>query len=304
MAMRKKKSDAVDEIEAAEKARKTRLRGLREDKAFIVETERMTAELTRLSEEHPEIFRSFFKHFVYLMLFRPGKLEKALEKVKRPQAKEVLREFAKYASRFQVWIKRSGKSFRISARVPSGSKFRANLVDGRCCPMNPEAPGVEVIFDGLYDDDTLGIPVPQLEGLLRSGDAKLVQLDDKSGSSVLNALESFAYEPAALTFILHNSERPYLFLLVGEKIETDTTWRDAAKVVTALQHKLYGRRKAGRPANVKKLRKAIYLRKQKGVDLKQQAYKLDPKPVGTRGPEVNQVYLSQVGKQVKARPSK
>jgi hypothetical protein len=283
--------------EAGEQSRRAKLRRLQKDSAFIIETEKMEAKLSEFKRANPAAFRRFFQRFGYPALFRPGKVETILrESVEKPEEQDTLRDYIRYASRFQVWLRPRNNSFEMSVQAPFESKFRVDLVDGRCQSADPDvvSDSPEVIFEDLYADDNVEVPDTNLADLLGAGKAKLVQLDDKKGRSVLNEIESFAYDPAALTFILHKSEKPYVFVLVGEKVAMDTTWKAAGKVVNALQKKLYGRSKAGRPRNIPKLRKAIkVLKRNDGRSQKQKAYaELDPNPAkSTRSPEV---YLSQV----------
>jgi hypothetical protein len=136
---------------------------------------------------------------------------------------------------------------------------------------------------------------------LSQGRTKVVQVDDRSGSSALNQLEGLAYDADALTFILHNTpQQKYIFCLVGEKVATDTTWRSAGKAVNALQKKFYGRQKAGRPVNVARLKHAVRIRLHKGrKGFKERAFELQPKKFVDEKLETQQHYLSEVGRKLK-----
>jgi hypothetical protein len=286
------------DIEIEEEARAAYLARLQEDKVFLIESERIESELKELAMNYPATYVKFFKRFSYLSLQLRDEFEKFLgEKVPSTRAKQILQDYADYSRRFRVWLTRRGDGpTRVMAKGPFNSKYRIDIVGGVSRSPDPEAKGVPVFFDGLYADDDLPVPTPQLEEILATGKAKFVQVDDKSGRNVLHDIEATAYDPEAVTVILHNSKRRYLWCLVGENVTIEKTWKAAGAAINSLQAKLYGRRKAGRPRKIKKLKKAIDLRKRdETVPLKQKAFNLDPTATNLA---TNQVYLSRVNKAV------
>jgi hypothetical protein len=89
----------------------------------------------------------------------------------------------------------------------------------------------------------------QIQELIESHEAKYVRIDESSGCSVLNDIESFAYHADGVTLLLHDAERPYLYCLFGEKATKELLDR-AGKAVSAFQRDHYDRGKGGRPANL------------------------------------------------------
>jgi hypothetical protein len=280
-------------IEFEEDARSAYLKRLQEDKEFILESERIERALKELAMNYPAIYARFFRRATYLSLFIRDRFETLVTATWPNRAKEILQDYANYSRRFRVWMKRRGDgSFRVIAQGPFSSKSRISIVNGNSRAVDPEASDVPVFFNELYADDDLPVPTPQLEDILAAGKARFVQIDDQSGQNVLHDIELHAYDPEAVTFILHNSKRPYVFCLVGENVTIDKTWKAAGTVINSLQAKLYGRRKAGRPRKIKKLKKAIDLRKgDASAPLKERAFDLD---LNVKNLASNQVYLSRL----------
>jgi hypothetical protein len=140
--------------------------------------------------------------------------------------------------------------------VPAGpywTKLHLRVTGRRLEVVSEELRGEEeVVFPDLRTDDEFDIP-KKLGGLLHEGHAKVVRVDDDEAMTVLSQLEGLAYRDDSLTFILHHTRHQnYILCLVGEKVTTDTTWRHAGKVITALQEQFYGRKKSGRPTKAAK----------------------------------------------------
>jgi len=300
---RQEKRPAANELDLDEQIREAKLAELEKDKVFLIETAKVLTELSALRRDQRPAFDLFFKRFSYLALIRqPEKLETVLAQIEFG-ARDVLQRFTAYASRFKVWLKR-GSTLSVLPQPPFRPNLRANLVNGRCESADPEEPGVPVIFDYIFDDDDAQIPSAKLAELEQKGLARFMQVEDKIGRSALNDIEGCAYDPGAVTFILHQAERPYIHVLVGENVRTDDQWKAAGKVINDLQKKLYGRSKAGRPRNVAKLKRAIGLLSAPTSALKQLAYYgLDSTPENANDLAANQVYLSRVSRLVRRKDS-
>jgi hypothetical protein len=166
--------------------------------------------------------------------------------------------------------------------------------------MEPE-PGVPMIFEDLYEDENLPVPDAAIEKWLAGGRAKLVLLEDMKGQSVLNDIESFAYDPNDLTLIIHDSGvMRYLYLLVGE-MTTAKGVRDAGTVLTALQKRYYGRSRAGQPKNIAKLAERIEkVTAKDGKSQKQKAAELEPSALS----RAEEVALSKTKNTIKTRKTR
>jgi hypothetical protein len=291
------------DIEITEEARATYLARLQKDAVFLIENARIETELKELAMNHPAIFVKFFNRFSYLSLLIRDDFEKFVSETWSNRAKEILQDYANYSRRFRVWLtRRSDGSFRVVPNGPFNSKFRIDIVGGQSQPADPEKSGVPVIFDELYADNNLRVPTLHSEEILATGRAKFVQVEDKSGRTVLHDIEAIAYDPQAVTFILHKSNRDYLFCLVGENVTIEGTWKAAGAAVNSLQAQLYGRRKAGRPRKIEKLKKAIDLRQRGGsTSQKEKAFNLEP---DAKNLASNQAYFSRLNRTLQQRRSK
>jgi hypothetical protein len=142
--------------------------------------------------------------------------------------------------------------FAVRGIVPRGEKFHVRVVEDHLEPaagMPDDEPFVE-----YFSRNTLPV-VPELQKAINEGAAKFVQIEDESFSTMLSELEEFAYDPNAITFIVHQAERPHLFCLMGERV-TQPQLRDALPAVSAILRKHYNRGKAGRPRDRVREKKA------------------------------------------------
>jgi len=242
---------AVEEGRALEEEQARRMDALSRDSAFVRATGKIHKDLVQLQKQKPEIFRCFYKEFSHRRVYDPVRLKKMLDRVKDDDAKLILRNYIKYVSRFQVRFYRSEGSLRPVPLAPFKAKFHVRVTNGKLEAASEAVRNADdPVWEDLYAEDELEIP-EQLADLIKGRHAKVVQVDDHTGRSVLNELESFAYRDDALTFILHHTQhQKYILCLVGENVTTDETWRQAGKVVTALQKQFYSRTKSGRPSGV------------------------------------------------------
>jgi len=100
--------------------------------------------------------------------------------------------------------------------------------------------------------------------------ATFLQVDDKTGSSILSDIEEIGYTPSGVCFVYHKSKVPYLFWLLGEEVLSEKTLKPLLKLITAFQKQYHGRQKRGRKPNVKNLRKTLNVIDKPGV-LKEKA---------------------------------
>jgi hypothetical protein len=177
-----------------------------------------------------------------------------------PGIQELFNGYIKYASRFGVYFVRRKQQFEWRVLPQPGWKFQARQVGGRLAAMGP-VPSGEAAVDHMESPD-LRVS-KEIQSLVDSHEVKFLRIDDASGSSVLNDLESFSYHADGVTLILHNAERPYLFCLYGENVSKESLDR-IGKAITAFQRENYGRGKPGRPADLPRRRKVRELLDQPG----------------------------------------
>jgi hypothetical protein len=237
---------------------------LARDKQFVIETARLQPRLEEALAKHEKHMRVFFRTFSYPIGVRLIEVKKFLENLERKQLKNLLGRYLKYVARFGTVFRLRSKRphFRLEYLIPWGSKFHVRLVKGHFEPADGYH-GDEEPFEYFFESDRLKVP-SVLGKHIASGKAKFVRIDDVSWSSALSRLEYFAYYPEGLTFVLHNAEQPYLLCLIGEKV-TDSIWREASRVRSALLRASFERGKAGRPTNIPRLREAIRTRNRPGL---------------------------------------
>jgi hypothetical protein len=266
--------------DAADKQKEDRDRtdALRQrDKDFIAETAKIKARLLELRKANPNLFKSLFQTGSYLAAFRPDAIAELMAEAKDEDQKRILKDFWFYTARFRVWLgwdRQKGDFKKPSAFPPHATKYRARLVNGQLEEMEPFAP--ELPYESEYEDGNLSVPDPAVEQWMAGGRAVLVRLEDAEGYSLLNEIESFAYDPNAVTLIVHDSVMPYLFLLVGEMATVEEV-RAAGKVLTALHKRFFGRSKAGKPKDIAKYLQALQKLKEKdGKSQREKAAELVP----------------------------
>jgi hypothetical protein len=235
----------------------TRRAELEADSIFVRETEQLQGRFEAAYLSQPERVDSFLGRFGFTSPFNRAQLAEFLKKVP-PKMAKLFRDYIKYASRFRVLLRRKRNTGTFECRVllpEFGWKFRVNQSDGHLqsrVAMEEDSAATE-----YFEDVTLQVP-DAFEKLTRSNQAKFVQIDDVSGTSVLNEIEDFAYFDGGVTFIWHNAERPYLFCLIGEKV-SKALLDKAGRGITAFQNE-FGRAKAGRLRElgaVKKVREGL-----------------------------------------------
>jgi hypothetical protein len=243
------------------------LRNLNQDSEFVLRTARVKQSLTELRKATPALFMKFFRRLSPLILLNRSHVRELLREVGNGAARKIFRDYVHYASRFKVRMITTARSFRLHPFDPPEFKYRAKIVDGHLRPVGKEHPP-ESIYEYLFVDDGMTV-VPELEEFIVPGNVKFFRVDDSKGGSLLNEIEYLAYQPSGLTFIVHHAQQPRIYLLIGENLSTDTFLRSAGKVVTALQKKLFNRKKAGRPTNISRLRKVIRISNQATGPLEQ-----------------------------------
>jgi len=285
-----------------QKADRDRALALRQrDADFLTETEKIKARLQELRIANPNLFENLFRTGSYLAAFRPDAIAEWMAEAKDEDQKQILRDFWFYTARFRVWLGWDFPKARFkqpSAFPPHATKYRARLVNGRLELMEPYQP--ELTYESEYEDGNLSVPDPAVEEWMAGGRAVLVRLKDAQGYSLLNELERFAYDPNAVTLIVHDSVMPFMFMLVGERTTVKEV-RAAAKVLTALRKRFYGRSRAGRPKKAQKLVPVLEkVTAKDGKSQKEKAAELEPS-APSRSTEV---LLSKTKKTIQPRPTR
>lgn len=203
-------ADASMDVYDKRKADRDRKLALRQrDKDFLAETEKIKARLLELQKSNPKLLESLFRGGSYLAAYRPDRIAEWMAEATDDYQKQILKDFWFYTARFRVWL---GWDFKKPfAFPPHATKYRAQLVKGRLELMKRFAP--ELTYETEYEDGNLSVPDAAVEKWLAGGRTKFVLLEDVKGHSIFNELESFAYDPNAVSLIVHDSIMPYLFLL-------------------------------------------------------------------------------------------
>jgi hypothetical protein len=240
-------------------ALEVRRKALESDPIFDGETDKLQKDLRAAYSYNPEVIDAFFQRF-WSPAFFNFQEARALIKTLPPAIQEVLNSYIKHASRFGVYFVRRNQQFEWRVLPPPGWKFQAHQVGGRLAAVGPASSG-EAAVDHMESPD---LPVPkEIQGFIDSHEVKFLRIDDETGSSVLNDVESFGYHADGVTLIHHNAERPYLFCLYGENVSKESLDR-VGKAITAFQRENYGRGKAGRRADVARRRTTRELLAQPG----------------------------------------
>jgi hypothetical protein len=248
------------EIDTMQAATDQKWRKLNNDKPFLLETEKLTKSLEDTLVQHPSYLKAFFRNFGY-PLGRLKAVRHFLSKAPDEKTRRTFEAYVRYVARFGVLLKRRNTvpHFHPYPLVPWGSTFHVRIKKAQLLPVVPH-PGGDEPYVYFFESDPKSAP-PYLRKPIKSGEVKFVEIDDEDSSSVLTRLESFAYYSEGITFMVHNAEQPYLFCLIGEKVTNDI-WRNANTAVTAFQRALVGKGKAGRKADVKRLKQILRMRKQ------------------------------------------
>lgn len=272
-----------------------RKRLLEQDKIYVVETERLTRALEKAYKQNPKAVRLFFCQFSHPTPFQLPRIQEFIDGQKSKNLQRALKKYISYVARFSVVmiLEKKKLHFRPIILPQGGSKFHVKLVSGHFEPVRPVSE--ESAFSDFFESESVVVS-DQLRKLIESGSAKFFRIDDACGSSVLSELESVAYYPEGITFVLHKAEQPYLFCLVGEKV-SDHTWRRASKAVKAFQREYFERGKAGRPPNLKELKKGFALDRSPGP-LKEKAASLGPGET-EKDLRRKQVQLSRIRKRLR-----
>jgi hypothetical protein len=264
--------DAEYAEEESEKQECEIWRRLKQDEQFIVATHRIQASMAEIFKIEPEALKLFFRYFGILGLSRVRKLEdfvRLLPEKVRSNAKRTFNSYAKYVDRFRVHfklrIKNSKPNFKLVLLPSEGVALSGRITDRGGIEMKALS----------FEDSPSTVPAEAI-ALTRSKDIKYVELHDDAGSSILTRLEIDSYHPNGVTIVSHHALQPYLWCLVGEDT-TDPKWRQVYKAVSALQRSRYGRSKAGRKRDSKRMQTVVALLDQPGSK-KSKAAQLDEEP--------------------------
>lgn len=252
----------LEQFETIEEETSKKWKALNNSKPFLLETEKLTRSLEDRLAREPKYVRHFF-HLFGLPAGRREKINTFLSNAPNLQTKAILRAYVKYVARFGVIFKLNRKSpqFKPQPLTPWGKTFRVRIKNGEFVP--PTSAGRRRgPYTYLFESNPKAVP-SYFNHLIKAGTGKFVRIDDEDDSSLFARLEIFAYAPECLTFMVHRGERPFLFCLIGENV-TNETWRVAGSAVSAFQKQVAGRSKAGRPADLRRLKKAYRLLRNKG----------------------------------------
>jgi hypothetical protein len=200
-----------------------------------------------------------------------------LTTLRPPALKMLLWRYVRYALRFDAFFalkrkrKMTGKFFALRFAPPKGSTFGAILKGHELEPRTKFPP--HLVEMGNFEEELKGVPGP-LDSQIKKGEAKYIKIDDRSPQSLLTTIEQLMYEPESVGFVEHKAERPYLFIMIGEKASKKTL-RELQKSITTFQRERLGQRMGGRPVDIGQLRRFRNLSRKPG-SAKVQATKIMP----------------------------
>jgi len=271
------------------KERWAKWRTLACDDKFVIETEKLRNALLAAHKQEPREVMRFFRLFSYPAMPKIAEIRRYLGRLNNQRLRQLLWRYVKYASQFGVGmtVRSKKRLFRLLALPPKGPRFHARLVKDQLMPVR-SCP--EHLYDSsLFESDRVETPVA-LRGQIERGEAKFIRIEDPFSTSVLSQIEDLTYDPASVTFVLHKAERPYLLLMIGEKVGKDVVSR-AGGTITAFQREYFKRRRGGRNRDISKLRRARNLLRRPGSS-KEKALTLMPHNT----PEAAQSFLSKTKK--------
>jgi hypothetical protein len=277
-------------IRQTQRARWSELSG---DAKFLIENEGLVSALEKALAKAPRRVTRFFSRYSPPAPRRRSETLAYIQSVPNKKLRKLFRRYLRYVARFGValHIGKRKPHFKFEVLLPPGRKFHVRLSGNHLCPARKDHES-DAYFD-LVESDAIEA-LPGIEKLIKAGHCKFVRVDDREAASVFSELEEFAYFPEGFTFVAHFAEQPYLLCLVGEKA-TNVAWRAAGRVIHAFQREYYRQEKAGRPADVSKLKRALRLLRKQGA-LKDKAIDLEP----TANPWSSQVYFARIRSKLKS----
>src|SRR5579863_1951189 len=252
-----------------------RHRELEADPMFVQGNDALLRHLAKAYAQNPEVVTHFFDQFSWPTASKLKDLNAFFREMQNPVLEKTLWQYVKHANRFRVVfvLRKRPPHFEIVEYLPGAAKFHVRIAEGQLTPISPLADEDDPI-DISFESEKLKVP-KSLTKPINRGLAKFVLIDDEEGSSCLSVLEHVAYFPEGITFVLHRAEQPYLLCLIGEKVSAEL-WRKLNTTVTEMLRGNFGRAKAGRPKDLKKLKQAKRLLKSPG-SLKDKAFRLGGK---------------------------
>jgi hypothetical protein len=248
-------------------------RALASNDLFVRETESLRKALDRALKTNRRELERFFKRYRFPVGPRVARIRRHLDGPPNTPLRKLLRRYIHHISTYGVYMilrKRDGR-FKLRIFLPKRNKFHVHLVDN---DLQPAAKVPEHMFDvDNFESETVGMP-KHLEEHIKRGEAKFIRIDDRFFGSALSQLEALAFDPDRLTYVEHRAERPYVMLMIGENVDKKVIERQL-NVITAFQREVYKVRKAGRPMDVGKLRRARNLSRKPGP-AKEKAWTIMP----------------------------
>lgn len=279
-----------------------RMRALAKDRQFLIETEALKKRFEEVLSTKPRALKQFFRKYSDPTVFPHLFIKDFLKGITSSTLRSLYNSYFAYVYRFGVFFilrVNQKRHFKVTAVAPWGSKFHVRLIDNTLHPGGGY-PGIDEPFDYFFESPRLEVSA-KLEKLIASHKAKAVRVDDESLTSILSKFEQFAYDPEAITFLLHNAEQPYLFCLIGEKVSA-ADWRKADSAVTTFFKEHYLREKRGRTGKLLRFKRALRL-PEEGGSLKVRAAKLERGDLSKDG-QTAQAYAIRVKKLLEQRKIK
>jgi len=237
-----------------------RWRKLSQSEEFVWETMRLKWKFQRLYQENPNLVRQFFlstsprKVATFSVSFGDfPELERRIRSVKEDEYRSLFIRAVNYVFQYGVAFQLFPKPpyFRVrEGQRAIEDRFRVAIRAGDFVPRGP-IPEDSAFADGF--ESNVNAATPQLEELVKSGDAKYVLIGDEDQFSLLRQMFSFAYSPDQVTVFRYDSVPRHSLFLVGQNVSLNKVWPELRKVIAADQLSSAKRDQRGAPTKVQKL---------------------------------------------------
>ncbi len=256
---RKKQNELPEDFRRIRKAVWRDWKRRAHDKKFVWETARLKWHLTLAFERNPQAVRSFFNPTFVPAGYSATEIEKRIKQTHDKETQSILRSYIHYVLRFGVAMRlhKAAPYFRtVGLTGDPATKFHVKVVGSHFEPADGWWDDGQTEVAEFFGSDFVEVG-SSMQRLMEAGKANFLQIEDRNRDSLLNQLMGFAYSPDILTFVVLAAEQPYVFCLIGENVSVEKTWHEAGKVVSEFQKRLHGRTRAGRPTDLRKLRKKL-----------------------------------------------
>lgn len=234
-------------------------RRLSQDKDFVWQTAKLKYNLTLAFQRDPVSLKAFFDPTFVPNGFPRETLASRIKALRDKRLRKVLRRYIVYVSHFKIAMRMHSvpPHFRtILLDADPATKYSVELFSNTFVPYGGWWHDDSVSPSDFFGSEDVAVG-REMQRLIDTGYAKYVRIEDGQPRSLFKQLAEFAYSDDALTFVLVECERPYVFCLIGENISVEKTWREAGRVVSEFQKISYGRTRSGRRTKLLELKRDL-----------------------------------------------